>query len=106
MGNAPRFSLQATWRRISHALPLTHIMTAAEEPDSPPKKKRPPTSHARPAPAAQPAQGSLPAAPGGRLIDTGTVIQRVRGASCEADCNLHVVPGLKCSTSITRRVAL
>ena len=53
----------------------------AEEPESPPRKKRPATSHARSAPAAPAAApGSLPAAPGGRLIDTGTVIQRVSGS--------------------------
>lgn len=59
-----------------------------EEPDSPPRKKRPGHSHAgrgaAAAPAAPAPAGSLPAAPGGRLIDTGTVIQRVRNPPARA----------------------
>ena len=63
-----------------------------EEPDSPPRKKRPGPSHAGRGAAAAPAAvapaGSLPAAPGGRLIDTGTVIQRVRDSPVHAHTRL------------------
>ena len=85
----PSAPKRARTRSPSPDLALSDDEEPEEEPDSPPRKKRPGHSHAgrgatTAAPAAAPPLGSLPAAPGGRLIDTGTVIQRVRNPPAHA----------------------